>query len=210
MLINDTFKAALLISLGIHSIILVAMPQLARFNFRKKFDKIEIIYIKPQATPKIEKDQTQAQNNNLPPPPAYAEKEQIIKKSLQETNKPEIKVSHDEAETKPKISLPPATSEKIRNPEYLNYYQVIRAKIKKAAYQRYIKMDTGQVYISFTVSNDGMLEDVRLIEESSVQNQYLWDIGLKSIRDASPFPPFPKELNYPQLSFNIIISFETD
>jgi len=33
---------------------------------------------------------------------------------------------------------------------------------------------------------------------------------LRSIKDANPFPPFPKDLNYPELTFNVVISFEVN
>jgi len=211
MFIDNTLQKALLISLGIHATCLIAVPQIKHFNMQKKFDKIEIVYVKPQEQ-KIKKTEARSViKNNLPPPPAYPKREEVVKNSLAQINKPEIKITQDNlGASKPKISLPPVNSKEIRSPEYLNYYQIIREKIKRAAYQGYTKQDTGEVYISFAISSGGSLEGVRLIEEKSTQNQYLRDIALKSIQNASPFPSFPKELNYPQLSFNIIISFETD
>jgi len=35
-------------------------------------------------------------------------------------------------------------------------------------------------------------------------------VAEKSIFDASPFPAFPKDLDYPELSFNVIISFQIE
>ena len=111
---------------------------------------------------------------------------------------------------KKKISLPAIEMAKIDNPNYISYYQIVREKIRRSAYQNYTHNETGEVYVSFIISNDGDIKDVRLAEEKTTANDYLKNIALRSIRDASPFPNFPKELDYPQLSFNIIISFEIE
>jgi len=111
---------------------------------------------------------------------------------------------------KKKITLPQIEMAKIDNPSYISYYQIVREKIRRSAYQNYTHNDTGEVYASFIISNDGYLKDARLAEEKTKANEYLRNIALRSIRDASPFPNFPRELDYPQLSFNIIISFEIE
>jgi outer membrane biosynthesis protein TonB len=111
---------------------------------------------------------------------------------------------------KRKISLPAIEMAKINNPSYISYYQIVREKIRRSAYQNYTHNETGEVYASFIITNDGYIKDVRLAEEKTAANDYLKNIALRSIRDASPFPNFPKELDYPQLSFNIIISFEIE
>ena len=88
--------------------------------------------------------------------------------------------------------------------------QIVREKIRRSAYQNYTHNETGEVYISFIISNDGYVKDVHLIEARTSASDYLKGIASRSVRDASPFPNFPKELDYPQLSFNIIISFEIE
>ena len=111
---------------------------------------------------------------------------------------------------KKKITLPQIEMAKIDNPSYISYYQIVREKIRRSAYQNYTHNETGEVYASFIITNDGYIKDVHLSEEKTSANDYLKNIALRSIRDASPFPNFPKELDYPQLSFNIIISFEIE
>jgi TonB family protein len=111
---------------------------------------------------------------------------------------------------KKKITLPAIEMAKINNPSYISYYQIVREKIRRSAYQNYTHNETGDVYVSFIISNDGYIRDVRLVEEKTTANDYLKNVALRSVRDASPFPNFPKELDYPQLSFNIIISFEIE
>jgi len=112
---------------------------------------------------------------------------------------------------KKKITLPPMNLEKIDNPAYISYYQVIREKIRRAAYQNYSYTQTGEVYLSFMISREGLLKAMRIVEERSVNNAYLQEIAVRSLKDAAPFPDFPKDLrDYPQLSFNIVISFEIE
>jgi TonB family protein len=92
----------------------------------------------------------------------------------------------------------------------MSYYQLVREKIKRAAYQNYTGTEIGEVTISFVVSKDGSLKDLRLIADKSSPSEYLTEIALRSIREASPFPGFPQELDYPQLSFNLAITFEIE
>ncbi len=108
------------------------------------------------------------------------------------------------------ISLPVLTAQKITNPQYLSYNDRIRDKIRNRAYF-YIddpKFEAGEVYMTFVVSSDGNLKDLQVINERSRANEYLREVGLRSIRESSPFPAFPPELRYPELSFNVVISFE--
>jgi len=111
---------------------------------------------------------------------------------------------------KKKITLPEIEMARINNPSYISYYQIVREKIRRSAYQNYTHNETGEVYISFVISNDGYIKDVHLIEAKTSASDYLKGIAFRSVKDASPFPDFPKELDYPQLSFNIIISFEIE
>jgi len=133
----------------------------------------------------------------------------VIPNRSLELSKP-IFASSEITAIKKKITLPAIEMAKIDNPSYISYYQIVREKIRRSAYQNYTHNEIGEVYASFVITNDGYIKDVRLAEEKTMANIYLKNIALKSIKDASPFPNFPKELDYPQLSFNIIISFEIE
>ncbi len=109
---------------------------------------------------------------------------------------------------KKKITLPPVDLDKINNPSYVSYYQIVREKIRRCAYQYYTRTEQGEVYLSFVISNDGYVREIRVVEEKSSSNTYLLEISVKSIKEAAPLPNFPKELDYQQLSFNVIISYE--
>ena len=107
-------------------------------------------------------------------------------------------------------SSPVLKSEKITNPQYLSYNESIRQKIKQRAYQyvRHHDFEAGSVYLTFIIKKDGTLQDIKIIEDKTNANDYLRNIGPKSVREASPFAPFPADLNYPELTFNVVMSFE--
>jgi outer membrane biosynthesis protein TonB len=109
---------------------------------------------------------------------------------------------------KKSVSIPLLESEKINNPSYQNYYSLVRSRIKQRAYFNYAEYYAGEVYLTFVLYSDGTLKDLKIIEERSSGGPYLRTIGLKSIKEATPFPPFPKTLKYPELTFNVVISFQ--
>lgn len=115
-------------------------------------------------------------------------------------------------EGKRHIAVPLLRSEKITNPKYLSYHDRIRDKIKNRAYF-YVddpRFDAGEVYLTFVISANGDLKAVKLINKKTYANDYLKSVGLRSIKESSPFPSFPADLKfkYPELSFNVVISFE--
>ena len=109
-----------------------------------------------------------------------------------------------------KIEVPLLKSDKITNPKYLSYNENIRQKIQERAYSHIHDPDleSGEVYLTFVIDSSGKLTQVKIIPEKTKASSYLKDIGIRSIRDSSPFPPFPKDLNYPELTFNVVISFQ--
>jgi TonB family protein len=148
-------------------------------------------------------------------PPPFIKKETVFKENTEglfrktEFTKPALSES-EVISVKKIITIPPLDLDKINNPSYVNYYQIVREKIRRAAYQNFVRTETGEVYVSFIVVNNGDLKDIRLITEKSSSNTYLQETALRSIKEASPFPEFPPELDYAQLSFNVVISFEIE
>lgn len=111
-----------------------------------------------------------------------------------------------------KITVPFLNSEKISNPRYLSYNQGIRGKILQMAnsFRDDPNLISGEVYLTFVLTADGVLKDLRIIEERTRANDYLRKIARESIERSQPFMAFPKDLNYPELTFNIVISFEVN
>lgn len=215
-----------MVSIVVHGVILFQNPDLFTLSIDKKEKKIEVTYLKspqeaktyPKPAP-LKREQPlnlsskiTAEKKSIPPP--FVDKENIFKankelSSRQPFTKPAL-IKPDIIAIKKKIALPPVDMDKINNPSYISYYQIVREKIRRAAYQNYTRAETGEVYLSFIISGDGYLKEVQLREERSSMSAYLREIALRSIKDASPFPAFPKELEYPQLSFNVVISFEIE
>lgn len=231
MLSSRPFLTTLIVSLLLHGIILF---QRTNFSFLVKDTtpkKLEISYLNiPQINQqldlykKAEEDKKEELLRKLPkvnasikkaPPPFVAKSKEIsirqqsnIPKPISLT-KPYLEKS-DITAVKRKISFSTPDKDKINNSTYLNYYQIVREKIRRAAYQNYTRTEMGEIYLSFVISNSGNLTQTRIIDEKSSLSPYLKGIALESVRSASPFPNFPKELDYPQLSFNVIVSFEVE
>jgi hypothetical protein len=227
MLSNRTLQLTFLISFVTHVVVITQNPGYIFFTPKLKSQKIEINYIK---TPQVGKREFKRSNSpkgesflklpsritmNKVAPPPFIERDVISKANMQAMRKeipferPAL-IKPDIIAIRKKITLPPVDMGKIGNPSYISYYQVVREKIRRAAYQNYNRSETGEVYITFIISSVGYLSDVRLVEEKTSAPAYLKDIALVSVKNASPFPTFPKELDYSQLSFSVVISFEVE
>ena len=92
---------------------------------------------------------------------------------------------------------------------YVDYFRLLRERIRQAALRRYPSRNIqGEVFLTFTVTADGAVPDAHVLESKSTPDVGLRTAGLESLREAAPFPPFPKTLNRPQMTFHIIISYE--
>lgn len=230
MLSEKAFQIALVASLATHAAILTQNPGIFVPGGRQE-KKIEVSYLKNLPNKDKVLARTPASKGELPlklsskitadkrTPPPFVDIEKkmplpeaqrnIIRGDNSDFLKPAL-IKPDILPIKKKITLPPIGLDKINNPSYISYYQIVREKIKRAAYRNYTGTTEGEVTLYFTVVNDGSLADIRLIDEKSAESEYLRNVALKSIKEASPFPVFPKELNYPQLSFNLAITFEIE
>lgn len=225
MFADKTLQITILVSLAVHGLFLLPNKNFNLGAADKKEEALKVEYVKLARVRKIQKQELprKTQFLNAPVrisadksvPPPYIDRENIffIAKQASEVkmdfSKPAL-IKPEMASVKKKITLPPVDIDKINSPSYISYYQIVREKIRRAAYQNYARTEEGEVYLTFIVSNDGSLKEVRLIDERSPANQYLKGVARQSIRNASPFPVFPKELDYPQLSFNVVISFEIE
>jgi len=92
--------------------------------------------------------------------------------------------------------------------EYTDYCKFIREKIRQRLENKHLPYySPGDVNILFVVNSDGSLSDIN-IEEKSTGDEKLTQIAAHSIKEASPFPPFPEGLDLTQMSFGITISFK--
>ncbi|MDP2943729.1 MAG: TonB family protein [Candidatus Omnitrophota bacterium] len=229
---NKIFRIALFVSLIVHGGI-VFLPHLRLMSPIDESKKMELTYLKAKSEEAIKlKNQlprrdirykerfSTGQGSNLKAPlpkwEDFAYKVNAANRPLPfsrqdnfVTNKPQLS-KPDVIAVKKKIALTPLELNKITNPSYISYYQIVREKIRRCAYQNYTSQDTGEVYISFVIAADGNLTNAKVIDEKSTPNNYLKEIAIKSLQSASAFPAFPKDLDYPELTFNVIISFEIE
>ena len=236
MISDRLLQITLAVSIFVHGAILSQSPNFNPFTPAPKVQEIAVRYVKenletkplhknlsqsgrqrlmPTAEPFLKLDSQVATGLKRAPLPYIEPTNASLGGAKSMPNKPlELSkpsfASSEITAIKKKITLPAIEMAKIDNPSYISYYQIVREKIRRSAYQNYTHNETGEVYASFIITNDGDIKDARLAEEKTRANDYLKSIALKSIKDASPFPNFPKELDYPQLSFNIIISFEIE
>ena len=95
------------------------------------------------------------------------------------------------------------------NKDYITYAQAVRERIKQKLirnYRRHYK--EGDVNLLFIIQSDGRLTEFDVDHKNSTDDNRLIDIALSSLRQASPFSPFPKELDVEQLPFSLTISFK--
>ena len=106
------------------------------------------------------------------------------------------------------VSVPMLKSERINTPSYVSYYQIVRDRIRERAYSNYTKLSVGEVFVTFIIKSDGSLSGLQVLDTKSAANDFLRHVGIKSVQEAAPFPVFPKDLVYPELTFNVSISFQ--
>ena len=107
-----------------------------------------------------------------------------------------------------RVSIKPITSEKINNPVYAAYNEMVRERIKEKVYKNYDKMEMGTVYLTFLLDNHGVLKDAQIIPEKTNASEHLQEISLRSLREASPFPVFLKGMSLWEYPFNIEIQYQ--
>ncbi|MFA5320591.1 MAG: TonB family protein [Candidatus Omnitrophota bacterium] len=221
---NKIYPVFLSLSLVLH-ISFIGFPLFILRNAHRIKQPVEIVYIKkkpPEKQIKAEKRDQPLQKKG-PVNAAVIEARSVLdrKKPLPEYSdrllsaaaplRPQMFKPQPVAGRK-KVTLPPAAlpSEGIGNPSYQNYYGSVREKIRRAAYDNYKQAAQGDVFISFIVSRDGSLKAVRIMDERSTGSAYLKETASRSVLNAAPFSKFPKELDYDELTFNVMISFEIE
>lgn len=214
MLLDNSMRAALLISMIFHAIIFLPFPQFKRGLIKEPSPALKITYLVPK---------------KAPPKETSLREEPVTKVTKQVKSEiPEVKIKPDssyKAEDKPikktvsvakpvgkdiKIEIPPELP-KEKEALYLNYYQSIREKIRRLVLKNYPQfIACGEVCLYFVLLPEGRLKEIKVVEQRSSQNGLLKEIAKKSVQQAAPFASFPEDLSQPQLSFNVIISFELE
>ncbi|MCX5678276.1 MAG: hypothetical protein NTY76_04120 [Candidatus Omnitrophica bacterium] len=192
-----TLKEAIVISIFIHSAIFLPLSgkNIPPTHVVHKKDSIIVDYIKykePEAkipeTPKIEVTPKveMKQSINAPADKAPAKTEKNNTDAL--------------AAKQAKI---------MSTKDYVNYYQLIREKIRRKLKERYRGYyNEGDVCLVFVLRSDGVLISAAASPEISTRDRTLIDTAIQSLKEAAPFTPFPKALTLPQMSFTLTVSFK--
>jgi len=106
-----------------------------------------------------------------------------------------------------RVSMTRIKSQKINNPAYAAYNEMVRSRIEEKVYANFSKMEEGTVYLTFVLASDGTLKASQIIEEKSRATKNLQDISMKSLKQAQ-FPPFLKGMTLPEYTFNIEIQYQ--
>ena len=87
-----------------------------------------------------------------------------------------------------------------------NYSLLVIEKINHFSKLNLPKEGKGEVALSFTLSSQGYLLDEPRILNTADPLLVPW--AVKAVKDASPFPPLPKDFNKPRETFRISLSYE--
>lgn len=144
--------------------------------------------LKPQETPRVE---IKPKAEVAPAPKAPAARAEPAKESPSELAKKQAKLQSTE--------------------DYINYYQLIRERIRQEVKRRYRRSsEEGEVYLNFILGADGRLSACEADPALSRAGRQLIDMAAASLRSAAPFPPFPKALAVPRVAFSVTIVFKAD
>ncbi|MBI4436970.1 MAG: hypothetical protein HY590_06150 [Candidatus Omnitrophica bacterium] len=96
-------------------------------------------------------------------------------------------------------------------PIFLTYYQEIRERIRKNLFAYYRSgRQEGNVTLNFVLFSNGQLKKVKAVEKEKPSHPALREIAMRSVIDASPFPPFPNGFKRPSASLWVRVTFVND
>ena len=134
---------------------------------------------------------------------AQSEQKITVKEVKQEAKKEQEK----KVQVAKKVTLPETKSSTSQTKAYLDYYQILRQKIRREIV--YPETDEGaDVHLVFAISRDGNLKEILIDTAKSTKDPVFREAAVRGIKDAAPFPQFPAGLTQDVQSFNVIISFE--
>ena len=218
---NFLFKA-LFISLAAHTAILCVtyLGRLSDPQYKATHqNRVEISYkpsqhrpldikeypVKPAAHLDFSNDQKLFSDGTIPV--SLVKERQILPFGMMYDRKPNrmrtMELSH-------KHSIRPIKSEKINNPVYAAYNEMVRDRIEQKANDNYDKLEKGSVYLTFLLDAQGVLVAAQIIPEKTDASPHLQELAMKSLREASPFPAFLKGMNLSEYPFNIEIQYQVN
>ena len=89
---------------------------------------------------------------------------------------------------------------------YISYYRLINEILRDAVIYPE-DFSEGEIALTFILNADGSLVNVDVLQDTSYKNNSLRETAKQIVKNAAPFPPFPKELRHDQLTFNVVFCF---
>ena len=211
---NKNFQIAVAVSILAHSMIFLGLPVVPFLPSRRSLETLKITYYKIKEMPE-KKEITRKRPKSMVKKLPKVTKEEILEPPVKNVRKTKSKTRRvtaiEEVKEKKFEAVIKEEQDDAKKATYISYYRAVREKIRKRAdrnYPRNRSLGEGEVFLSFVVTSSGELLQIRVIDKASVDDALLRNIAIDSIRDASPFPPFPKGMGQYQITFNVIISFE--
>ena len=218
---NRTFHWTLCVSLACHVALLVVVPGLKVFSPVPALSPA-ITFISLPLTaktavsssvispPTIKESRRPKDKSALQTPrekPALAKKE-IPQPAPAEKTLPQEQKPVPVAPQRPSIAsaTPVSLDDAAQSGMCTNYYKIINDQLQRAALSP-ADFSEGQITLSFVVMADGSLVSVDVVPDSSTPDSTLQKTAVQIVRDASPFPPFPRDLRKIDLTFNVVICF---
>ena len=220
------FKICIIVSICIHLSIIYPWPFLRSIHKPEiRLQKIELVYY--QEDPKQEirvkdfKPITYKEKKIAEPytKPTLLKKIDISEKvsiefKKEETTAKEEKISIAKNKTsdidKESKTEKSEDNENISDKEmvYMNYKLAIREMIRSVIEKNCKRIPKeGDVSVRFVIDRNGNIKKMALYKTSGRGMKFLENIALRSIKEASPFPPFSEEMKEKQLPLILPIRF---
>lgn len=205
------FKRSLLVSCAVHVILFLFPFHMSMHQKQEPVPEPKTEFIAEERS-QIIKDMRR-EPDMIPEPPPFipiADKlptlDKIMEKAAPLDNSAEIEKNESVLE---EFTDMPSKEPPRDDPAYMNYYEMIRQKIKANALKRYDRTFSGRVRLFFTVHSNGAMSGLRIDSDGKSSDVYLKEIASESIHESVPFPPFPESLeNYPSIKFDMSIYFK--
>ncbi|MCG2711455.1 MAG: TonB family protein [Candidatus Omnitrophica bacterium] len=219
---SDLFQITFLVSLVVHAVLFLPMPEIKKSK-QKEINQLDLNYLTLEipAKKRVARFKRKKINNKQ-----IALTKQLTKELAQNSviKKQDIKITNPQAvknlsnqgndiiklEQKQQIVTAadePEKKELCKNKSYISYYRLINEQLRQAVIYP-TRFTEGEIALSFVLDSDGKLKNVEVMETASLENEILKETAVQIVKRASPFPPFPKNLQHKQLTFNIVFCFK--
>lgn len=195
-------RTALAISFSLHLLLLSPWNALHFSRIEDREDQIEVTYILNE----LDKEEIDEIIENIP------ENYGLEKEELTESPGEKPPAPSETPQDAPVEKNQYVEEEDVKELEgYIAYYELIRQKIKGRVTALYKRAgEEGRVGVAFILNRRGVIKKFEIDDIRGSDKRYLEKIARQAVKSAAPFPPFPDELQKPELTFTVAIIFTRD